>query len=147
MTRFGMVVPGHEAPSDHAGIIVEYPTPRALATGVAPSAVITAPLAGATFSLQGPSGNPPITCLTGADGIGTCKFAALPAGSYAISETTPPPGYASITLAGVADAWRANFEAFDPFPAGAASQVADGTYQFVVDGNIHQGGKVVPYHL
>ena len=26
MTRFGMVVPGHESPSDHAGIIVEYPT-------------------------------------------------------------------------------------------------------------------------
>ena len=43
--------------------------------------------------------------------------------------------------------WTANFEAFDPFPAGAAGQVADGTYRFVVDGNIHQGGSVKPYHL
>src|SRR5439155_3063904 len=43
--------------------------------------------------------------------------------------------------------WRANFEAFDPFPARAANQVADGTYRFVVDGHIHQGGAVVPYHL
>jgi len=43
--------------------------------------------------------------------------------------------------------WRANFEAFDPFPTGAASQAVNGTYRFVVDGNIHTGGKVAPYHL
>jgi len=42
--------------------------------------------------------------------------------------------------------WHANFEAFDPFPAGAANQVTDGTYRFVVDGFAHHGG-VVPYHL
>ena len=43
--------------------------------------------------------------------------------------------------------WTANFEAFDPFPAGAANQVTDGRYRFVVDGSIHQGGAVKPYHL
>ena len=43
--------------------------------------------------------------------------------------------------------WRANFEAFDPFPAGAAAQVVDGTYRFVVDGQIRQAGEVAPYHL
>ena len=43
--------------------------------------------------------------------------------------------------------WTANFEAFDPFPAGAAGQTVDGTYRFVVDGNIHQGGSVKPYHV
>jgi len=43
--------------------------------------------------------------------------------------------------------WRANFEAFDPFPGGAADQTVNGTYRFVVDGNIHLGGKVVPYHF
>jgi hypothetical protein len=43
--------------------------------------------------------------------------------------------------------WTANFEAFDPFPAGAASQVVNGVYRFVVDGNIHQGGAVKAYHL
>jgi hypothetical protein len=47
MTRFGMVVPGNEAPSDHAGIIVEYPSPRTLATSVPPSVVIASPGAGA----------------------------------------------------------------------------------------------------
>jgi hypothetical protein len=43
--------------------------------------------------------------------------------------------------------WTANFEAFDPFPAGAASQVVNGVYRFVVDGNIHQSGAAKPYHL
>ncbi|HZQ26957.1 MAG TPA: neutral/alkaline non-lysosomal ceramidase N-terminal domain-containing protein [Acidimicrobiales bacterium] len=43
--------------------------------------------------------------------------------------------------------WTANFEAFDPFPTGAARQVADGTYRFAVKGNIHQGGKVNDYQL
>jgi hypothetical protein len=43
--------------------------------------------------------------------------------------------------------WTANFEAFDPFPAGAAGQVVNGTYRFVVDGNIRQGGSTKPYHL
>ena len=61
-----------------------------------------------------------------------------------------PSGLASVvtTRAGQQQwRWRANFEAFDPFPAGAASQVADGTYRFVVDGQIHQAGGVAPYHL
>jgi hypothetical protein len=43
--------------------------------------------------------------------------------------------------------WTANFEAFDPFPAGAAGQVVNGVYRFVVDGNIHQAGAAKPYHL
>lgn len=43
--------------------------------------------------------------------------------------------------------WTANFEAFDPFPTGAARQVPDGSYRFVVDGAIHQGGQATPYHL
>jgi hypothetical protein len=43
--------------------------------------------------------------------------------------------------------WTANLEAFDPFPAGAAHQIVDGTYRYVVDGNIHRGGAVAPYHL
>jgi hypothetical protein len=43
--------------------------------------------------------------------------------------------------------WRANFEAFDPFPSGAATQAVNGTYRFVVDGRIHQAGVVKPYHL
>ncbi|HEV7888858.1 MAG TPA: neutral/alkaline non-lysosomal ceramidase N-terminal domain-containing protein [Acidimicrobiales bacterium] len=43
--------------------------------------------------------------------------------------------------------WTANFEAFDPFPTGAARQVPDGTYRFVVGGLIRTGGAVAPYHL
>jgi hypothetical protein len=54
-----------------------------------------AALSGATFTLQGPEGTAPVTCLTAADGIGTCKFAKLPVGSYTIAETTPPPGFAA----------------------------------------------------
>lgn len=52
MTRFGMVVPGYEAPSDHAGIIVEYPSPRTLATSVPPSVTIVSPTFGATVGGQ-----------------------------------------------------------------------------------------------
>jgi hypothetical protein len=43
--------------------------------------------------------------------------------------------------------WTANFEAFDPYPTHAARQVPDGTYRFVVDGAIRQGGTNTPYHL
>jgi hypothetical protein len=52
MRRFGMVVPGNAAPSDHAGIIVEYPSPRALATSVPPAVAIRTPSAGATVRGQ-----------------------------------------------------------------------------------------------
>ena len=52
MTRFGMVVPGNEAPSDHAGIIIEYPTPRTLTTSVPPAVVIKSPFAGLPISGQ-----------------------------------------------------------------------------------------------
>jgi hypothetical protein len=55
-----------------------------------------APLSGATFTVQGPGDAAPLTCLTAADGIGTCTFAKLPPGSYTISETTAPPGYAPV---------------------------------------------------
>jgi hypothetical protein len=51
-------------------------------------------LSGATFTLQGPDDAKPLTCLTAADGIGTCTFAKLPPGAYTIVETTPPPGFA-----------------------------------------------------
>ncbi|MDT7538747.1 MAG: hypothetical protein QOI82_2332 [Actinomycetota bacterium] len=54
------------------------------------------PLAGATFTLQGPAGTKPLTCVTAADGIGTCKLTKLPPGAYTITETTPPPGYAAV---------------------------------------------------
>jgi hypothetical protein len=43
MTRFGMVKPGEAAPSDHAGIITEFPTPDVKAAGVPPTVVIRAP--------------------------------------------------------------------------------------------------------
>ena len=52
MTRFGMVVPGHEAPSDHAGIIVEYPAPATPVASVPPYVAITAPATGATVRGQ-----------------------------------------------------------------------------------------------
>jgi hypothetical protein len=54
-----------------------------------------APLSGGTFSVKGPSGSP-VTCLTAADGIGTCTFPKLVPGSYKISETAAPPGFAAV---------------------------------------------------
>ena len=42
--------------------------------------------------------------------------------------------------------WTANFEAFDAFPRGIGS-TPSGTYRFVVDGLIRQGGADTPYHL
>ena len=38
MTRFGLVIPGQEAPSDHAGIVVEYAAPSASPIPVSPPA-------------------------------------------------------------------------------------------------------------
>ncbi len=46
--------PGHEAPSDHAGIIAEFPFPDVLAASVAPTAVIASPIEGATVSAHVP---------------------------------------------------------------------------------------------
>ena len=45
--------------------------------------------------------------------------------------------------------WTANFEAANYFPRHVTpeGQVPDGTYRFVVDGVIRQGGKNTPYHL
>jgi hypothetical protein len=45
--------------------------------------------------------------------------------------------------------WRASFEAFDAYPRADVDggQVPDGTYRFVVDGHLHTGGGVAPYHL
>jgi hypothetical protein len=45
--------------------------------------------------------------------------------------------------------WTATFEAFDAFPARLLpeGQVPDGTYRFVVDGTVRQGGRDVPYRL
>jgi hypothetical protein len=64
-------------------------------------------LSGATFALQGPTGTDPLTCRTAADGIGTCLFKDVKPGSYTISETTPPPGFAAI------DDYTANVKAGD----------------------------------
>ena len=61
-----------------------------------------------------------------------------------------PSGFQSIPMyhAGqIQWKWTANFEAFDPFPAGAGSQVTNGVYRFVVDGNIRQGGSVKAYRV
>src|SRR5262249_774285 len=46
--RFGMVQPGRGPPSDHAGLIAEYPQPHALAGTVARRIAITSPASGAT---------------------------------------------------------------------------------------------------
>ena len=45
--------------------------------------------------------------------------------------------------------WTANFEAADYFPRHVTpeGQVPDGTYRFVVDGVIREGGENKPYHL
>ena len=45
--------------------------------------------------------------------------------------------------------WEASFEAFDSYPRAdvAGGQTPNGTYRFVVDGSIHQGGAVHAYHL
>jgi hypothetical protein len=45
--------------------------------------------------------------------------------------------------------WTASFEAFDSYPRAdvPGGQVPTGTYRFVVDGLIHQGGAIKPYHL
>jgi hypothetical protein len=45
--------------------------------------------------------------------------------------------------------WTANFEAFDAFPRTVVpgGQTPDGTYRFVVDGHVKDGGTVTPYHL
>jgi hypothetical protein len=45
--------------------------------------------------------------------------------------------------------WRASFEVFDSYPRAdvPGGQVPDGTYHFVVDGDIHTAGVATPYHL
>jgi hypothetical protein len=45
--------------------------------------------------------------------------------------------------------WIASFEAFDAYPRAdvPGGQTPAGTYRFAVDGHIHQGGDVKPYHL
>ncbi|HVU71758.1 MAG TPA: hypothetical protein VHE83_02245 [Mycobacteriales bacterium] len=45
--------------------------------------------------------------------------------------------------------WQASFEAYDASPRAdvTGGRVPNGSYRFVVDGHIHQGGAVVPYHL
>jgi hypothetical protein len=73
-------------------------------------------------------------------------------GEVVVSLTTPgdlvssAPGYRSGTQAWK---WTASFEVFDASPRvdQVGGQVADGVYRFVVDGSIHAGGAVKPYHL
>jgi hypothetical protein len=45
--------------------------------------------------------------------------------------------------------WTASMEAYDSYPRAdlAGGQVPNGRYRFVVDGHIHTGGAVKPYHL
>ena len=49
MTRFGMVTPGQCAPSDHAGILVEYTRPPAAGSTVPPAVSIQSPAAASTI--------------------------------------------------------------------------------------------------
>lgn len=57
------------------------------------------PLAGGTFQLRaagdvaGLPGALADTCVTAADGIGTCVFEKLEPGDYSVSQTIAPPGY------------------------------------------------------
>ncbi|MCU1448154.1 MAG: hypothetical protein JWP02_324, partial [Acidimicrobiales bacterium] len=121
-----------------------------------PAAALTQPadvtrFNSATFTWTGGSNavDNPTVVVQRADGNGGWASAADQSGEVQ-TFLQLPSGLASVATQRTGQQqwkWRANLEAFDPFPAGAASQVVDGTYRFVVDGNIHQGGKVVPYHL
>ncbi|MGH2785905.1 MAG: neutral/alkaline non-lysosomal ceramidase N-terminal domain-containing protein [Actinomycetota bacterium] len=59
------------------------------------------------------------------------------------------PGLVETWTGGQEWQWTANFEAFVAFPARLQpnGETPPGTYRFVVDGVIHQGGADEPYHL
>jgi beta-lactam-binding protein with PASTA domain/regulation of enolase protein 1 (concanavalin A-like superfamily) len=84
IARFGMVEAGHEAPSDHAGIIAEFPFPDVLAASVAPTAVIASPVEGATVAGQVP------VSVDGQDDVGVIRVELLLDGSVLnVSRTAP----------------------------------------------------------
>ncbi|MCU1591458.1 MAG: hypothetical protein JWP11_2714 [Frankiales bacterium] len=69
-----------------------------------------------------------------------------------VTSVHPPAGVSLVDErqpAGQEWLWTATFEAFDAWPKAdvPGGQVPSGTYRFVVNGNIHQGGKPTPYTL
>lgn len=80
MSRFGMVTPGDEAPSDHYGIIAEF----AFADSRLPSVQITTPSAGSTVQ-----GTVPVN-VTATDDVGVRRVDLLVDGTVAASRTTSP---------------------------------------------------------
>jgi hypothetical protein len=96
MTRFGMVTPGTCAPSDHAGIIVEYPWPGAAVDTTAPTVSITAPVDGSTLS--------GVATLTAdaSDDTGVSRVGFTVDGTIVGEDTTAPYAFAWDTT-GVAD--------------------------------------------
>ena len=80
MSRFGMVQGGREAPSDHAGIVVEYPLPRTMAASIAPVVSIRSPATGATLT-----GTPTIS-VEALDEINVVKMLVLWIGGFVTYE-------------------------------------------------------------
>jgi hypothetical protein len=83
-TRFGMVKPGEAAPSDHAGIITEFPTPDVKAASVPPTALIRTPVQTAIVS-----GNVTVS-VNAQDDQAVVRVELLIDGSpFAVSRTAP----------------------------------------------------------
>ena len=85
--RFGMVPPGHEAPSDHYGIIVEYPHPGGglPADSTPPIAAIATPAPNATAS-----GATVRVSVSASDNRGVVRVDVLVDGARIGSDTTAP---------------------------------------------------------
>lgn len=109
--------------------------PPSLQLNLTDDATPPAALSGATFTLQGPAG-PALTCLTAADGIGTCTFPELPPGSYTISETTPPPGFAS------ADDYQLTLEPGQDYTTTFVNLPAIGSVQIALSAPGESGGPL-----
>jgi hypothetical protein len=82
--RLGMVPAGTAAPSDHAGLIVEYPHPDALATSAPPAVRLTTPAAGATVA-----GTVSIT-MNATDDIGVRRVELIVDGRTVAVDVTAP---------------------------------------------------------
>jgi hypothetical protein len=84
---------------------------------------------------------------------GTWQPYADQSGEVVVSLTPPSSDFVSSTptyrTGGQAWHWTASFEVFDASPRvdQVGGQVANGVYRFAVDGSIHTGGAVTPYHL
>ncbi len=82
MVRFGMVTPGACAPSDHAGIIVEYPWPGVDA--IAPTAAMTAPAEGSVLA------GTTVLAASASDNAGVAKVGFTVDGAPIGEDTTEP---------------------------------------------------------